>query len=36
MDKLIAAGQRICTALMRPADSKVADTTCSPQLQLNH
>jgi hypothetical protein len=36
MDKLNAAGQRICTALMRPANSKVAAATCSPQLQLNH
>lgn len=36
MDNLIAAGQRICTVLMRPSNSKVAAATCSPQLQLNH
>jgi hydroxymethylglutaryl-CoA lyase len=36
MDKLIAAGQRICAALMRTSNSKVAAAICSPQLQLNH
>lgn len=35
MDKLLAAGQRICAALIRPSNSKVA-AACSPLLQLNH